>query len=62
MALEINKSIDERGLSASALVAGRAELSVLNGCSLEINMAFSIHPWNSRVWNTDHLCALEGSL
>jgi len=62
MALEINKSVDERGLSASTLVAGRAELSIFNGCSLEINMAFSIHPWNSRVWNTDCLCALEGSL
>jgi hypothetical protein len=60
--LEINKSIDEGGLSASALVAGRSNLSVLNGSSLEVNTAFSIHPWNSGVWNTDRLCVFEDSL
>jgi len=46
----------------STLVAGRGKLAVLDSSSLVINTAFSIHAWDSGIWNTDHFSVFEGSL
>jgi len=46
----------------SMLVAGRTKLAVLNSSSLVVNMAFSIHAWDSGVRDTDCFGMFEGSL
>jgi len=46
----------------STLVAGRSKLAILNSSSLVINMAFSIHAWDSGIRNTDCFSTFEGSL
>jgi len=46
----------------SVFVAGRGKLAILNSGSLVINMAFSIHAWDSGIRNTDHFSMFEGSL
>jgi len=44
------------------LVAGRGKLGILNSSSLVVNVAFSIHAWDSGVRDTDHFSTFEGSL
>jgi len=46
----------------SMLVAGRGKLAILDSGSLVINMAFSMHAWDSSIRNTDHFSTFEGSL
>ena len=62
VALEISKPVDVRRLSVCALVAGRRVLHVLEGNSLAISTAFSVHARDSGIWNTHHLCTLDNSL
>ena len=61
-ALEISKPVDVRRLSACALVVGRRVLHVLEGNSLAISTAFSVHARDSSIWDTHHLCMLDDSL
>jgi hypothetical protein len=61
-ALEISKPVDVRRLSACALVAGRRVLRVLEGNSLAISTAFSVHARDSGIWDTHRLCTLNNGL
>jgi len=56
VALKVSKPIDEGRISANMLVAGRNKVAILNHGSLVVDTAFSIHPWHSCIWNTDHFC------
>lgn len=62
VALKVSKSVDVRRLSTSTLVAGRHDGAVNDTDGLEISNVFSIHAWNSGVWNTHRLSALDSRL
>ena len=61
-ALEISNPVDVRRLSVCTLVAGGCVLRVLEGNSLAISTAFSVHAGDSGIWDTHRLCTLDNGL